>query len=145
MTSPQIATIMEFLDSSKFDKANTFIIESNLNVDVRCGPHAGGSTLLHYYSHKGNSVVVEQLLKWGANPSQQTGRDGYSPICLAHLGRHIDTMYFLITYGANLDLVDDDIGAVDLHRVLDLVGRFSTTQLAKINAIRRHFGQTILR
>ena len=90
---------------------NIEVIESNLNKDNSCinKLNNNGLSLLHFSVIKGNVKIVNELLKYGANPNVLSIPNKQTPLHLAYLSQEStkdNIINTLLSYNADVNIMD---------------------------------------
>jgi ankyrin repeat protein len=93
-------------------------VTRGFNYNELIGKH-GGLAALHFAARQGALATVEALVKGGANINQRGAGDKTTPILVAAINGHFDTVSYMLDNGADPNLVSDG-GVAPLYAVVNV-------------------------
>jgi len=93
-------------------------VTRGFNYNELIGKH-GGLAALHFAARQGALTTVEALVKGGANINQRGAGDKTTPILVAAINGHFDTVSYLLENGADPNLASEG-GVTPLYAVVNV-------------------------
>ena len=93
-------------------------VTRGFNYNELIGKH-GGLAALHFAARQGALPTIEALIKGGANVNQRGAGDKTTPVLVAAINGHFDTVSYLLDNGADPNLPSDG-GVSPLYAVINV-------------------------